>query len=131
MIKSLMAPLVIACCLLCTAENTYTAGSLKFEYLAWLDIKNKDGATHISLVCKNLTDSDATLSYSFSIEKVGPEGKFSSRQSGAVRIKAGQKSVISHVKVSVPPGFCKVKMAVYKDGNLVARDERIHPDQEI
>ncbi len=108
-----------------------TAGSIKFEYRAWLDIEKKDGVTHINLVCENLTDSDATLQYLFFIEKDGPEGKFSSQQSGSVRIKARQKGIISHAEVSVPPGFFKVSMAIYKDGNLVARDERTYPGQEI
>lgn len=111
---------------LCAAENT------KSEYRAWLEMKKKDGVTHINLLCENLTDRDATLQYSFFIEMVGPGGRSSSQQSGTVRIKAGQKGVITRVKVSVPPGFCKVSMAVYKDGNLVAEDEKIYPaGQEI
>ncbi|MFH1657240.1 MAG: curli-like amyloid fiber formation chaperone CsgH [bacterium] len=109
-------------------ENTYTAESIKSEHWAWLEIRKKDGVTHIKLVCENLTDKEVTLQYSFFIEKDGPEGKLSSRQSGIVHIKAGQKGVIVRAKVS---GFWKVSMAVYKDGHLVARDERIYPGQEI
>lgn len=110
---------------LCAAENT------KSEYRAWLEMKKIDDVTRINLVCENLTDKDASLQFSFFIEIVGPSGRSSSRQSGTVRVKAGQKGVIARAKVSVPPGFCKVRMAVYKDGNLVAEEERTYPGQEV
>jgi len=106
---------------LCAAENA------KSEYRAWLEMKKIDDVTRIKLVCENLTDKDAILSFSFSIEMVGPGGRSSSQQSGTVRIRAGQKGIIARVKVSVPPGFCKVSMAVYKDGNLVAEEAGILP----
>ncbi len=132
MIKLLMTSImVIVCCFLYAAESTSMAESIKSEFRAWLEMKKIDDVTHIKLVCENLTDKDAILQFSFFIEMVGPGGRSSSQQSGTVRIKAGQKGIISRAKVSMPPGFCKVSMAVYKDGNLVAEEERIYPGQEI
>ncbi len=131
MIKLMTSVMVFVCCFLFTVEITPMAESIKSEYRAWLDIEKKDGVTHINLVCENLTDRDATLQYSFFIEKDGPGGRSSSRQSGTVRIKAGQKGIVARAKVPVPSGFCKVSIAVYKDGNLVAEDEKIYPGQKI
>ncbi len=122
--------LVIASGQLESRQPMYTAGSIKSEYRAWLEIENKDGLTSIDLVCENLTDREATLNYSFSIERVGPGGRSSSQQSGIVRIKAGKKGIISHAEVSAS-GSCKINMTVYKDGNLVAEEERIYPGQEV
>ncbi len=132
MIKLLMTSImVIVCCFLCAAESTPMAESIKSEFRAWLEMKKIDDMTRINLVCENLTDKDAALQFSFFIEKVGPEGRVSSQQSGTVHIKAGQKGIIARAKVSVPPGFCRISMAVYKDGHLVAEEERIYPGQEI
>lgn len=124
MIKLLMTLLVIVCCFPYTAENAYTAGSIKSEYQAWIEIKvDNSHLLQMKAYCRNNSSENSILRYNLTAQKGGRAGRTTLSQSGSVYLRSQEERCLSKLGLGVSlEDEYEIKLEVYKDGKLVAED---------
>lgn len=97
-------------------------------YKAWIEVEYKDSYLKIRPFCFNNTSEDQVLRYKLEARKSGKSGTAKSFQSGSVCIPSQEKKCLSQLTLRVSPkDHYQIKLEVYKDGKLVAKDSVFCP----
>jgi hypothetical protein len=71
---------------------------------------------------------DAVIQYKLWVKKEGRSGKSSSYQSGSARLLGGEEKCLAQSRLGISPeDQYQIKLEVYKEGNLIAKDQISHP----
>lgn len=87
-----------------------------------LYLEKEGNSLMISGWIMNHTDQSYDLTYELSVEREGSAGRSSSRQSGSLRLGAGEKDEISTASVSIAEGDeCRISLNVMdQDDSIVS-----------
>jgi hypothetical protein len=98
------------------------------DYKAWIAVQYEDSYLKIRAFCFNNTSKDEVLKYKLEVRKSGRSGVARSFQGGSVHIPGQEKKCLSKPVLSVfPKDHYRIKLEVYKDGELIAEDSIFYP----
>ena len=97
-------------------------------YKAWIVVEYKDSYLKVEAFCFNNTSEDEVLRYRLEAKKSGESGTAHTCQSGSVCIPSQEKKCLSKLTLGVSPkDHYQIKLEVYKDEKLVAKDSIFYP----
>ncbi|SHL05206.1 hypothetical protein SAMN02746009_02040 [Hymenobacter psychrotolerans DSM 18569] len=87
------------------------------------------GQLSVQAQCQNNTAAEFRIRYDMVQEKQGPSGSTSNRQSGWATVGAGQRKILSSIRLSMQPADAySVQLRIFdQQGQLVAQDSLVRP----
>lgn len=108
--------------------NSLAYSQEKEDYKARIAIESENSHLKIKAYCLNNTSEEVVLRHQLKVLKSGRSGRTNSFQSGSVCLQSQEEKCVtqSRLRVSSEDEY-QIKLEVYKDGKLIAKDFLAYP----